>query len=327
MAEDGVTVSILSIGQLGDKDVPFLRTAATLGKGDFYLISALAALPRYFVSEYRKLSSRYFLEEEIEVVAGDYSPLLAGIEETLPPLGGIDTLTPRAGSRTPLATLAGVPLVVGGQYGRGRTAVFASDNGMRWAPRWLTWGSSRKFWLKLLFSVAPGEERGHAFSQSLDVGRDVGRLVLQHRGPEATLPPWDELWLRLDPAPAGEPRRRLERVGLRSYRSAEPWLGPGLYRATIMSGRDGGDEIERIVLTGPPAPELLALPVVWGPVESLLAGTGGGWVAAPEELAREAPGRGAVGRWTAGGHARLALIAFAVLLLCAETIVNDRRWR
>ena len=46
MAKEGVTLSVLAIGQPTDKDVPFLRTATLLGGGDFYLISDLKALPR-----------------------------------------------------------------------------------------------------------------------------------------------------------------------------------------------------------------------------------------------------------------------------------------
>jgi len=321
MADDGVTLSVLSIGQLGDKDVPFLRTAAQLGRGDFYLVSALTALPRYFVSEYRKLGARYFLEEEIETLVSDYSPVLAGIEETLPPVRGIDTLTARKGSQAPVGTVLGVPLVVTGRYGRGKTAVFASDNGSRWAQQWFAWGAARRFWLRLLFSVAPEREQGQSFSPLPDLGRDR-RLVLQYRGKSPPLPPWEDLWLRVEPSPPGEEWRRLERVGLRAYRAAGPRQAAGLHRTVVATERDAAREIDRGAVSVTASAETLPLPADWGPVEALAAETGGKEVAAPEELFE---GGGVAAALQ--GRFRLALVALGVLLLCIEALVNDRRWR
>lgn len=321
MAEDGVTVSILSIGQLGDKDVPFLRTAALVGRGDFYLISVLTALPRYFVSEYRKLAARYFLEEDIDTVLNDYTPLLAGIEGALPPLRGIDTVTPRKGSVSPVGTVVGVPLVTTGRYGRGKTAVFASDSGSRWAPQWLAWGSARTFWLRLLFAVAPEQGQSRTFSPALDVEPEDRQITLRYRGDKPSLPPWDDLWLRVGPASPGEEWRRLERVGLRTYRAAGAPFDPGTYRTVVATDRVPAGELDRGAVTIATSAELLPLPEDWGPVAALLEETGGKMLGAPEELSEG-------GRVVAGeGRAQFALIALGVLLLCVETFVNDRRWR
>ena len=89
MAAEGMTVSILSVGRPTDKDVPFLRTAALLGRGDFYLVPRIAALPRYFVSEYRRISStRHFLEEELQPVVSEQQGWRSGARRPPPPRGG-----------------------------------------------------------------------------------------------------------------------------------------------------------------------------------------------------------------------------------------------
>jgi len=315
MAEEGLTVSILAIGRSTDKDVPFLRTAALLGRGDFYLVPRIVALPRYFVSEYRRISSvRHYLEEEIRPVASDHSATRA--EGTYPPLAGVALVTAREGGRTLLQTTLGAPLLVGGEYGRGRTVVFAGDNGHRWAASWVGAGGMRRFWLQLLFGAAPPGERARGFASYLEADRRTGRLRFHYAGSEAGLPPWDVLWALQAGGEAGGPLR-LDRVGLRSFRAAVPFGTEGFRRVLIAEDREGA---RPLLVTGspvPPAEEEVPAPPRWALVEHLHKGTGGGWVGRPEELV------------PAGGAARapvpwaLLFIAAGVAFLTAEAVIRS----
>lgn len=315
MASEGITVSIVAIGVPIDKDVPFLRTAALLGRGDFYLVPKLVALPRYFVSEYQRLSSaRHFLEEEILPVLGPEAPPAA--VDTLPPLTGIALVTAREGSRTLLQTNHGPPLLVAGEFGRGRTAVFASDNGQRWAGRWLDSAAARRIWLQTIFAAAPAGERGHAFDSRLEAEPGTDLLRLRYAGTGAALPPWERLWALPAAGDEGAPAP-LERVGLRTYRTRVPIGGPGYHRVTVAEDEAG----LRPLLTGgyfiPPAEEDQPLPVRWATVRRIVEATGGAWLSGPAEL-RPAPGR--LERLPA--PLAVLIIAAAVSLLLVEVVVR-----
>ena len=166
-----------------------------------------------------------------------------------------------------------------------------------------------------------GSPRSYRLRNRFHLGRD-GRLVLQYRGKSPPLPPWEDLWLRVEPAPPGEEWRRLERVGLRAYRAAGPRQAAGLHRTVVATERDAAREIDRGAVSVTASAETLPLPADWGPVEALAAETGGKEVAAPEELFE---GGGVAAALQ--GRFRLALVALGVLLLCIEALVNDRRWR
>ncbi len=282
MSRQGITLSILAIGRPGDKDVPFLRTATLLGKGDFYLLSNLRVLPRYFVSEYKKLSARHFLEEQVMPAEGEYSRLLFGVKGTLPRLDGIALVTPRSGSETPLRTDAGIPLVATGRYGRGRTAVFASDNGYRWAGRWVRWSEAERFWLQLLFAVTPQEFPGGEGSTSLAADPGRNRLLLRHRTGWGGPPPWESLVL-VPRGSEGSPLR-LQRTGLMEYRSEDPLPDPGFYRFRVVTEEGEGEEIAQVSVGVPLVPESLPLRENWPVVEKILEATGGTWLPSPKDV-------------------------------------------
>lgn len=316
MAQDGITVSILAIGLPTDKDVPFLRTAALLGRGDFYLVPRLFALPRYFTSEYRRLSTaRHFLEEEALPVRSDEARPVAA-DEPLPPLSGFALVTPREGSRVLLHTNLGPPLLVIGEFGRGRTAVFAGDNGHRWAGRWLESASAQRFWLQLIFDAAPAGERERGFASLLDVDREQQRLRFRYSGKEAALPPWTEVWVLSADGEPGE-ALQLHRAGLRTFLGREPLPAEG-YRRVIVAEDAGGTH--PLLTTGfriPPTEENLPSTPRLSTLQALFEGTGGSWISHPEEMRPHEV------------LARLPVpfpflaIACGVLLLLAEVVVRN----
>jgi hypothetical protein len=322
MVREGITLSILAFGQPTDKDIPFLRTASFIGKGDFYIISNLRALPRYFISEYRKLSVRNFVEEKITPLAGDYSPVLFRIDGSLPSLAGIVTVTPRQGSETPVRTDLGTPLFTTGTYGKGKTAVFASDNGYRWAARWLEWSGSRRFWTQALFAVTPDEQRDQVVFPSLRADNTQDRFTLSVGTGKGDFPPWEELWLQ-GSGPAGDPGPiRLARTGLSAYRSSRALPPAGFYRFRLHSEPERTGELSRLSINVPPPAEHLPLPENWSLVERILTETGGTWVAAPGEAADN----------TFFLDLRkdilfVLIVAAGMIVLLAETIVKHISWR
>jgi hypothetical protein len=284
MSGEGITLSVLAIGQPADKDVPFLRTSTLLGEGDFYLISDLRALPKYFVSEYRNLSARNFVEEEIRPVAGEYSPLLNGVQRPLPSIDGMATVTPRRDTESPLRTDFGLPLVTLGRYGAGKTAVFTSDNGYRWSSSWTNWGGAKRFWLQLLFAIAADEKAEVKAFSSPETDGLSGAITLRHHAGGGTFPRWDKLWLHPRGEGAVDGPVELVRRGLAEYQSGPRRPLAGFRRYLLSEKEDRLEVLTEISLNTPPPPEDYPAPENWSLLGRLVGKSGGDWISTPDDI-------------------------------------------
>jgi hypothetical protein len=317
MAREGMSLSVVGIGRSTDKDVPFLRTAALLGHGDFYLVRDMAALPRYLVSDYRRISTaRNFAEEELHVLPSPAATRVFGAAPTFPPLAGIALVTPREGAEVVLTSDVGAPVFVAGALGRGRAAVFTGDSGLRWSGRWATSAGARDLWLRMILAVSPGERRGEHAASSLRVEAGTGRLLVQAEGRDAGLPPWPRLWAAMG-ADAGP--LPLERVGLRSYRSRDPLPGAGWRSVRLAEDEAGTIEVFAAGVREPLSAEEWPGAPRRDLVLRLAELTGGRAVAGPDDLVpRAGPGRGA--EWWS-----VLMIGCAVLCLLGEAFARSRR--
>ena len=81
-------------------------------------------------------------------------PALAGVPAPWPPLLGYNRVTAKPGSVV-LARRGDDPILVVGEYGRGRSAAFASDLAPHWAPpEFVAWPGYSRLWLSLLAWLA-----------------------------------------------------------------------------------------------------------------------------------------------------------------------------
>jgi hypothetical protein len=186
-------------------------------------------------------------------------------------------------------TDTGVPLVILGQFGQGKTAVFASDNGYRWASPWLEWSEGRRFWLQLLFSVVPAGNEKLRFS-SLEADQLQDRILFHHRAVKEAFPSWEKLWLHRRRARGGVDSDPVELVrnGLTSYRSSPPLPDPGFTRYYLTSDGEGKEVVGEASLYSPPPVESLPFKENRALLEEIVEETGGGWITAPGDIAGEA---------------------------------------
>jgi uncharacterized membrane protein len=112
--------------------------------------SALAsALPvECLVGEDLVESSAGFTAEVIE----PQHPLTVDLPwETFPPIFGYNELVPRSGSQVVVRVReTGHPLVVAGEFGRGRIAIYASDPAPHWGLNFELWEGYDAFWRRML---------------------------------------------------------------------------------------------------------------------------------------------------------------------------------
>ena len=218
-------------------------------------------------------------------MVSDAALLPPGASGAFPPLSGMALVTAREDGRTLICTAAGAPLLVAGEYGRGRTAVFAGGQRLplggalgRRAPR------RARFWLQLIFGAAPAAERvaGVRVVCSRPTAR-AARCASTRRAPTARSPRGTRSGRCPAPGEPGEPVR-LERVGLRAFRGDAPTAAEGYRRVIVAEDRQG---LRPLLTTGyriPPAAEDLPDEPRWDVVERLVKETGGAWVDAPGEL-------------------------------------------
>lgn len=282
MAAEGISLSIFAIGYPSDKDVLFLKRMTVVGRGDFYLVPDLGALPRFFRSEYQRRTGEWFREEDFVPLVKDFNPVLRGLDiGAVPGLAGLDLVAPRPGGEEVLVGPSGTPLLALWGYGAGRTAVFASDSGERWAGGWDAGDVAGRFWSQLVYALAPG-----APPPALDVRAAVdaraGVAAFLLRRGDGTAVPVGEAAVGFGDPPAWQP---LARRGVERYEATPPAsrasfriTGPGREEAGAVAGHlappAGGDAPGA-------AREIL---------EAIAAGSGGALIGRVEEIERHLGG-------------------------------------
>ncbi len=306
MERRGITLSIFAVGNPADKDLAFLRTAAELGRGNFYLVSNLVFLPHYFVSDYQGKREAWVREEEFRPLVKEYDPLLQGIPlDRLPSLGGVNLVSPKEGARTVLVAPFGAPVLVTWKYGRGRTAVFAADAGDHWGRAWKGWPEAPLLFGAVIHAVAPREGAGRP---EVTAEASAGRLTFRVRdgGGGLTDDPPGILFL---PGEDGREGRGspLRRTGLDTWGIAGIDLAPGLRRFRLRTG--GGRDLTG-TLDVPPLAEHDPPGRGGELLDELVTATGGSWLGMGEAL----PGGAATGGGTIDPTFWLALVGLVAML-------------
>jgi hypothetical protein len=199
LAENGVTISIIGIGERSDRDVAYLADLARQSGGRFRLTSDFRRLKALFVQETEQVVARSLEEDETARVRVARShPALAGLPlDAAPPLQGWNRLEARPRARTLVETTTGAPVFVAWNVGLGEVVTVATDSGERWAAGWPRWPGSGPLWTRLARSLARDPD---AAGTALDIAVDGWDVTLTHRSPEGLTPPSVGLTTTLDRA-------------------------------------------------------------------------------------------------------------------------------
>jgi len=147
MRGEGITTSVIGIGEEHDSDTQFLEDLAKAGGGRFYLTSDAAKLRGLFVEETERLVDTSLHEIKFRPIVRTDHPAVAGIAyESGPLLRGYQEMEARNTAQIVLSGPNGDPLLTTWRYGLGQVAAWASDSGPRWSEDWLTWEGYGKQW-------------------------------------------------------------------------------------------------------------------------------------------------------------------------------------
>ena len=142
MAKEGITVSVIGLGDESDSGAKFLRDVADLGKGRIFFNANPAELPGLFAQETIAVARSAFLEEAVPL-----SPTASWLELAAKPLTWVDAVDGyNLSYLKPEATAAAVsgdeyraPLVAYWQRGAGRVAAVSFPLGGEFSQRVRGW--------------------------------------------------------------------------------------------------------------------------------------------------------------------------------------------
>lgn len=172
----GITISTVAIGD--GKDVPFLKAAAAIGRGHFYLAQRAQDLKAIFTSDVMTVSGSAYVEEPFVPRIDTASREFSGIDpRTVPPLLGYVATSPKPAARVAAVSHKNDPILASWQYGLGRSVAFTSDCKARWAARWVSWPGYAKIWTQTIRSTL-GKSWTGLYQTVIDVEGGTGRVTI-----------------------------------------------------------------------------------------------------------------------------------------------------
>ncbi len=183
-----IAITTVAVGTHGPAGSTPLQQIANATGGKYYVVTNAKALPRIYQREARKVAKPL-----IKDLPGGVSPqidypheMLSGIEGGLPPITGYVMTTVK---ENPLVEVsirvrgAGIEeenntILASWTYGLGRSVVFTTDAGKRWANSWTEWPNYDKFFSQLVrWSMRPVNEQGE-FTVATDIKDGKVRVVI-----------------------------------------------------------------------------------------------------------------------------------------------------
>ena len=154
-----IKISTVAVGSHGPAMSAQLQKIATTTGGNYYVASNASALPRIFMREAMRVARPLVFEPEGGVQPQVTYPheIVQGISRDLPPLKGFVLTTAKSNALVQIPIQANKPsepenqtILATWQYGAGKTAVFTSDVGKRWANQWAEWPGYDQFFTQMV---------------------------------------------------------------------------------------------------------------------------------------------------------------------------------
>jgi hypothetical protein len=237
--EGKIRVSAVGIGN--GVNEAFIKRIATYGDGVYHIATNLSELPQIVFQVIAQKAPDIKRQEKAYVPAlARGSEILAGLpDRSFPPLKGYIESELKKGARLELmlphdATTS--PLLASWRYGKGKSAVFTSDQGGRWSKDWIAWGGLERFWGKVFDWLRP--ERGSLPAHEVRINMVEDQPVLDFY---LYSQEFDGNVFRYSysSAESGKGEGTLNRLAPGHYQSKLPFASPGDYRIELKEERRG----------------------------------------------------------------------------------------
>jgi Ca-activated chloride channel family protein len=272
MLADGITTSVIGIGEEYDSDTQFLKDLAKAGGGRFYLTNDAAKLRGLFVEETERLVDSSLHEIKFRPAVRLAHPAIAGVDyDAGPQLRGYQEMEARSTAEVVLTGPNGDPLLTTWRYGLGQVAAWSSDSGPRWSEDWLTWEGYGKQWTQVA-RWALRSRAGDETAIEVDFAGGRAEVRVARRGKDGLTLDEGGLRARIDDGTdqsevalrSGEPGLWTAQMRTRSDKT---------YRVQVLD--DKGKVLAEDTFAPPPSPERRHRTIDAAWLEGLAAKTGG----------------------------------------------------
>jgi len=156
--EDGITMSVLTMGINDENKAAEMQRTATAGGGKFYNVNNVGSLSN---TMYKDLTEEAIPEiqygEEFSLRVKDKSTILSGIDvSALPPLSGYYGTVAKKGAKVPLMGEY-VPIYATHKYGKGTVGSFMCDLGGEWSEPFVRSDVGKALIMNIIESIFPLE--------------------------------------------------------------------------------------------------------------------------------------------------------------------------
>jgi uncharacterized membrane protein len=190
-----VTITTVGVGTHGAPEDGAMQAIANYDKslrGKYHKVTNPKNLPKIYQQEARKISRPLIYENAtgIGVLRKYPHEMLKGIEGNLPPLTGYVRSTVKVNPLVEVALVAAEPKDAGAEsekyntllaswtYGLGKSVVWTSDTGQRWANNWSQWGDYDRFFSQMVrWSMRPSGDMGK-FNITTETKDGKGRIII-----------------------------------------------------------------------------------------------------------------------------------------------------
>lgn len=162
LVEDGITVSVIGLGAVTDRDGLLLEEIAALGKGRCQFVGDATALPRVFAQETIQVARSSLVEEETAIATQPSLQLLGDFGAKLPPVGGYTVAWTRALAERDIAVVGedDAPILAHWQVGLGRGAAFLGEADGKLTGAWRAWPGYADFFSTVVRWLCGGAPAG-----------------------------------------------------------------------------------------------------------------------------------------------------------------------
>jgi uncharacterized membrane protein len=182
-----IKISTVAVGAHGPAGHQTLQKIATQTGGNYYVAANAAALPKIFVREAMRVSRPLVYEPDGGLLPQITYPheIVQGLSRDLPNLKGFVLTTIKDSPLVEVPIRSSKPAEAENQavlatwnYGLGRTAVFTSDTGKRWAGEWTPWSGYDQFFTQVVRWAMRPTKSDAKFSVATNVGEGRVEVVV-----------------------------------------------------------------------------------------------------------------------------------------------------
>ncbi len=182
-----IKISTVAVGAHGPAGHQTLQKIATTTGGNYYVATNPAALPKIFQKEAMRVSRPLVYEPDGGLLPQVTFPheIVQGLSRDLPNLRGFVLTSLKDSALVQVPIRSSKPsepenqaVLATWEFGAGRTAVFTSDVGKRWAGAWMDWSGYDQFFSQLVRWAMRPTKSDAKFTVATNVGNGRVEVVV-----------------------------------------------------------------------------------------------------------------------------------------------------